>query len=82
MIGIKEKYWRVHKALHGLDVSPRSWVPLVPKPVDPEPSIEKASKVQVNDTYPSRKTYLQPSSLPTSTSWNGLKMGSLSSSFK
>ena len=25
MIGIKEKYWRVHKALYGLDVSPRSW---------------------------------------------------------
>ena len=25
MIGIKEKYWRVHKALYSLDVSPRSW---------------------------------------------------------
>ena len=25
MIGIKEKYWKVRKALYGLDVSPRSW---------------------------------------------------------
>ena len=25
MIGIKEECWRVHKALYGLDVSPRSW---------------------------------------------------------
>ena len=25
MIGIEEKYWRVYKALDGLDVSPRSW---------------------------------------------------------
>ena len=25
MIGTKEKYWKVRKALYGLDVSPRSW---------------------------------------------------------
>ena len=25
MIGFKEKYWKVRKALYGLDVSPRSW---------------------------------------------------------
>ena len=25
MIGIKEKYWKIRKALYGLDIDPRSW---------------------------------------------------------
>ena len=30
MIGVKEKCWRVDKALYGLNVSPRSWSPSNP----------------------------------------------------
>ena len=59
MIGIKEKYWRLYKALYGLDVSPRSrslsrkktlrqveqLVPLVPRSPDPEPPVQKANNV-------------------------------------